>query len=385
MQRIVSRERENWKELAESLGFPFHTIDGNRYWDESAYYQFSLQQVEQDLEAPTDEIHAMCLDLVADIVGDEQSLSQLDIPVQHWDFVRNSWLDRQPHLYGRMDFSYNGKGPAKLLELNYDTPTSLYESAFFQWVWLEQAMEQGIVPRVSDQFNSIQEGLIQVFTQLQPNITNALHFSCVKQSNEDRGTIDYLRDCATQAGIPTKFIAIEDIGASTDGRFTDLEDNVIAALFKLYPWEHMFREAYGALLSNCGTQFLEPAWKSLLSNKGILPLLWKKHAGHPNLLPSYIDNTSDVLQSGWVRKPFFSREGANITMQPLEGGTIVEDGPYTEAPFIRQAYCPLPCFNGYYTLVGSWVMGNKACGIGIREDSTLITKDSSRFVPHIIR
>jgi glutathionylspermidine synthase len=47
-------------------------------------------------------------------------------------------------------------------------------------------------------------------------------------------------------------------------------------------------------------------------------------------------------------------------------------------------------------VVGSWVTssapryagfpqhprGGEACGIGIREDNTLITKNTSRFVPH---
>jgi glutathionylspermidine synthase len=34
-------------------------------------------------------------------------------------------------------------------------------------------------------------------------------------------------------------------------------------------------------------------------------------------------------------------------------------------------------------LIGSWVVGDVASGIGIREDDSLITKDSSRFVPHV--
>ncbi|MBF0307442.1 MAG: glutathionylspermidine synthase family protein, partial [Alphaproteobacteria bacterium] len=29
-----------------------------------------------------------------------------------------------------------------------------------------------------------------------------------------------------------------------------------------------------------------------------------------------------------------------------------------------------------------WVIGNETAGLGIREDQGLITRDSSRFVPH---
>ena len=47
-----------------------------------------------------------------------------------------------------MDFAFDGTGPAKLYEYNADTPTSLYETAVFQWVWLEQAVERGFVTHV---------------------------------------------------------------------------------------------------------------------------------------------------------------------------------------------------------------------------------------------
>ncbi len=63
---------------------------------------------------------------------------------------------------------------------------------------------------------------------------------------------------------------------------------------------------------------------------------------------------------------------------------LTEDGPYTDAPYILQALAPLPKFGDSYTLIGSWVVGDVASGIGIREDDSLITKDSSRFVPHVV-
>jgi glutathionylspermidine synthase len=44
---------------------------------------------------------------------------------------------KAPSLYGRFDFAYDGDGPAKLFEYNADTPTSIYESGAFQWIWLE--------------------------------------------------------------------------------------------------------------------------------------------------------------------------------------------------------------------------------------------------------
>ena len=52
--------------------------------------------------------------------------------------------------------------------------------------------------------------------------------------------------------------------------------------------------------------------------------------------------------------------------------------------FVYQELCELPCFDGNYALIGSWVIGQEAAGIGIRESNSLITDNGSRFVPHII-
>ena len=112
-------------------------------------------------------------------------------------------------------------------------------------------------------------------------------------------------------------------------------------------------------------------------------MLWQKYQGHPNLLPAFFDK-GEALQSGWVRKPLFSREGANIELIDASGQRLTEAGPYTDSGYIRQQLAPLPCFDNNYTLIGSWVVGDSAAGICIREDNSLITKDSSRFVPHII-
>ena len=49
------------------------------------------------------------------------------------NFIAASWKRRDASLYGRFDLRYDGQGPAKLLEYNADTPTSLFETAVFQW------------------------------------------------------------------------------------------------------------------------------------------------------------------------------------------------------------------------------------------------------------
>lgn len=151
------------------------------------------------------------------------------------------------------------------------------------------------------------------------------------------------------------------------------------------------REDFARLLTSSATQLLEPAWKALLSNKGILPLLWQRYPNHPNLLPAFFETPqSHPLSAGWVRKPIFSREGANVELITERGEQVTAAGPYSDSGFIRQALQPLPKFRDTrtgqdtYTMIGSWLVGDSAAGICIREDESLITKDSSRFLPHII-
>ncbi|MFJ3487048.1 glutathionylspermidine synthase family protein [Pseudomonas sp. NPDC090202] len=383
MKRIRIAPRPDWRETAEHYGFRFHTFDGERYWDESAYYQFSLAQIEQDLEEPTRELHEMCMDLVGRVVDSERLLDRLAIPAAYHDLVRDSWKQRQPHLYGRMDLCYDGHGPAKLLETNYDTPTSLYEASFFQYLWLEQQMQRGQLPPDCDQFNSLEEKLTEVFRA--GRFQTPFYFSSVKGSVEDRGTVEYLCDIARDVGLDARLIDIEAIGLASNGRFVDEQNAAIATLFKLYPWEHMFQEDFGPAIAGSSTLFLEPAWKAILSNKGALALLWELHEGHPNLLPTFFDNDpGQPLDNGWVRKPFFSREGANIEIRTDKGRRIYQNGPYRDGSHIRQKFHALPCFDGNYTVIGSWVIGDLPAGIGIREDDSLITQDSSRFLPHVI-
>jgi glutathionylspermidine synthase len=381
MKKVACEERPGWRSYAESVGFEFHTFDGEPYWDETAYYQFNLRQIEQDLEEPTEELHQMALGLVDDVIRDEEKLKQLAIPEKFWDFVADSWRNKAPSLYGRLDLVYDGTGPAKLLELNYDTPTSLFETGFFQWVWLEDQIMRGKVPQGADQFNSLQDQLEAAFANLP--LANPLYFASVANSIEDKGTVMYLMDIAKQAGVDSRFIELEQLGEAS-GQLVDLEGYAIGGLFKLYPWEFMLQEDFASVILSSQTQWLEPGWKMLLSNKGILPLLWQKYQGHPNLLESHFEQPGQSFGAGWVRKPLFSREGANVELVTHSGEKISEPGPYADSPFIRQKLQPLPKFGDSYSMIGSWVVGNSAAGIGIREDNSLITKDSSRFLPHII-
>lgn len=389
MQKITLPERPDLKDQAEAAGFSFHTMHGEPYWDETSAYGFSLTQIEQDLEAPAEELHAMCLEAVGYILRSEPLLERLQIPAKHRDFVAKSWRNQEPELYGRFDLAYSGEGPAKLLEYNADTPTSLFEAASFQWKWLEDMLERGGLPEGADQFNGLHEALVARFAEIVEPGTQ-MHFTSVAGNPEDYGTVETLAWMANEAGIVPHYTELDKIGLTEEGQFADNESRVIGTLFKLYPWEDLLRDDFAAHLATSGCRFVEPAWKALLSNKGLLPVLWEMFPDHPNLLPAFFaDEIPEAAQKlfaeqGFVEKPLFSREGEGIRIHAPGLALAADFGPYDAHPKIRQAYQPLPVFDGFRPVIGLWMAGGSCCAMGIREDQSPITGNLSRFKPHFI-
>jgi glutathionylspermidine synthase len=369
MERIsIPRIRDNYRAKLEELGFYFYDIDGRTYWDESAYYAFDSDEIDR-LEEVTNILYGMCLKLV-DYVISKNLYEKIGIPQAFAPYIEKSWREKEPSIYGRFDLWYDGASEPKLLEFNADTPTALFEASVVQYYWLQEYDSR------KDQFNSIHEKLLEVMKRDIKRFVkfNTLHFSCVKDNVEDYTTTEYLRDLAIQAWITTDHIYVEDIGYDPESRcYVDLNNRPIRYMFKLYPWEWIIREEFSRYLQPSGLTFLEPAWKMILSNKGALPILWEMYPGHANLLPAFYE--PPAVNAPYVEKPFFSREGEDIHV-----GTRFS---YGRSQVIYQEYKELPCLSGNYPVVGSWVIGGQSAGMGIREDTTPITNNLSRFVPHL--
>ena len=367
MRRHSIPPRQDWRERARSLGFAYADIAGEPYWDDTACWEFSAAAIDV-LDDALVELERLMM-LAAEAAVRRGLGSVLGVPDTVWPLLVRSWERAEPSLYGRMDVRWDGTGPPKLLEYNADTPTSLFESSVVQWEWLRCAYPD------ADQFNSIHEALIAAWPAM--NLPDRVHFTCMRDTAEDRGNVDYLRDTAIQAGGDAPFLFMDEIG--WDGRrFVDQTDNEIQAIFKLYPWEFLLRDKFGHHIPHATTRWIEPAWRLLLSGKGILALLWEMFPGHPNLLPAF----REPGRTGGpeIAKPLFGREGANITAPG-----IVTDGPYGGEGFVYQQWMELPSFDGNYPVIGGWMIAGRPHGIGLREDRTPITRDTSRFVPHFFR
>ncbi|WP_329150892.1 glutathionylspermidine synthase family protein [Streptomyces niveus] len=392
MERRTIEPRPGWQRTVEEQGLVYpltrYPDDSLRpYWDESAYYVFSLPEVEA-LEVVVEELHAMCLAAAEHIVKNDRFADLGITDGRLAALVAESWQrrDELPSIYGRFDLRYDGTGPAKMLEYNADTPTSLVEAASPQWFWMEERFPG------ADQWNSLHERLVEAWRRQAHLLPQGpLHFahSDGDELGEDLMTVAYLRETAQQAGIDTEALSVEQIGwDKLTGRFVDERLRFIRSCFKLYPWEWLTTDRFGPqvldTLDNGGgtgsTCWIEPAWKMLLSNKALLAILWELNPGHPNLLPAYLDGPRELaLTGGYVSKPLLGREGAGVTVH--------EPG---HAPVVRQEACcyqalaPLPDFDGNRVVLGAWVVENESAGLGIRESSGLITDEYARFLPHVI-
>jgi glutathionylspermidine synthase len=400
MKRNSIAPRQNWSAQIESLGFDFYHIDGIPYWNESAYYEFTAGEIDM-IEAAANDVHRMCLRAVERIIS-ERLFPLLGLDSAIGKLIAKSWERRDPAVYGRFDFLYDGSGPPKLLEYNADTPSSLFEASIVQWNWREQVFPD------ADQFNSIHESIIERWKKLlvgrwlddgvnkAVNIANKLYVTTADggpAGTEDVHTVQYMGVLAQEAGFVSKYLPIQSIGWNGYA-YTDLDETVIRQVFKLYPWEWLVNEQAENIEKTFDSMFwFEPIWKMLLSNKGILPVLWEMFPEHENLLPAFRDPT-EFKDRPYVEKPLLGREGANITIYGADGrplqktqGSYGSDGNLPgHGTFVYQGLGESQIFDGKVRPnLGVWMANDTACGMGVREDDTLVVANGSRFVPHIFR
>jgi glutathionylspermidine synthase len=376
MNRINIEPRQNWVEKIKEQGFLFHDLDN--YYEEKAAYELSAAEVDQ-IDIATAKIFEMCVKAVQHVI-DNNLWDRMFIPKEYAALITRSWNEDHCSFYGRFDLAFNKNGEIKLLEFNADTPTGLLEAAVIQWYWLQDYNKS------LDQFNSIHEKLVAHMKACKPYFGDGrLYFSAIRDHVEDFMTVKYMEDCARQAGVNTEFIYIEDLSVDENGRFCTKMKSPIDNIFKLYPWEWMVHEEFGQYLDspvNATMNWIEPPYKSILSNKMLLVILHELFPDSPYILPAVYN---EPRGKDYVKKPVFSREGANITIVRDGGEVENTEGDYGEEGFVIQDYFELPDFDGNKPIIGSWVIGGESAGIGIREGTKLITNNTSKFIPHYFK
>jgi glutathionylspermidine synthase len=395
LQRHDIEPRQGWPAIIEEQGLIYWKTplpDGEEisYWHEGAHYSLTSEEV-YEIEAAARLMLEMLVE-AGDYIIEENLFAQMGIPGWAVPRIKETWESEPPMLYGRFDFAYGHDGVPKLLEYNADTPTGLLECAAVQWFWARDVFGPGV-----DQWNLLHEMLVARWRELAqagrlPGTKIHMLHTSEERSGEDFMTTGYLAETARAAYLLCDLLPIESLGF-VDGRgFVDLAGDDVRTAFKLYPWEWMVREDFGSLaLEHMGdapgqTIWIEPIWKMLWSNKGILPVLHRLFPENPHVLPAWFDGGQPTSLRSFVRKPLLAREGANATV--VLDGEVVETGPdqdYGEEGFVVQAYTDLGDYGaGARPVLGVWTVDVEPAGLGIRESDGLLTTNTSRFVPHVI-
>jgi glutathionylspermidine synthase len=388
MERIPCRPRDGFRDLVRSQGLVFDVTpveDGPAvpYWAEDACYRFSEAEVDT-LELVTEELHGMCLEAARFLATG--AMGDLGLAPGSLESAAASLQEQPVSLYGRFDLRYDGQGPAQLLEYNADTPTGLVETAVVQWHW-----RQDVFPEL-DQWNSVHDRLVRAWRRAAPRLrSDVVHFAHYRvhaeqdwlEDGEEWVTVAYLRDTAIEAGLTTVGVAVDEIG--WDGqRFVDRWDVPMDTVFKLYPWENMLREDFGRIVldGHDATTWIEPVWKALLSNKALLAALWHLYPGHQNLLPAHLDGPGTLTE--WIAKPLHGREGDGMRWVSRDGAGGSQAANWGEEGYCYQQWAPLPSYEGFHPVLGSWVVDGFPAGLMLREQRGLITDGLARFAPHVI-
>lgn len=348
--------------------------DGPSFYQEDFAYVFSEAEIET-LHAAAAEIEGLVRQAVGHAI-EQGRLPELGVPPALIPLIERDWRFGAPSLYGRYDLAFDGRGPPKLLEYNADTPTALFEAAILQWEWLQARHPEG------DQYNSIHEALVAAWgVAAQRCGQSKAHLAGHLDESDDRITLIYLLDCALQAGLEATLLDLRDLGWN-GAWFTDLEDRPVDLLFKLYPWDWLAEESFFPHITTSNIAMLEPAWRAVAANKGLLAILWELNPGHPNLLPAAFDPAS--LGAAYVSKPIYGREGQNVAFHGVADAPLNTSGDYANQKLVFQAYHEIAAFDGMFPVIGAWMIAGAPHGIGVREEARRVTGPGARFTPHRI-
>ncbi len=358
------------------------------YWNEGVAYTFEIGEI-QAIEEAVSELHEMH-GAAAQHILDHGLTGKLAIPDWCVPAIESSWNNQLPTVYGRFDLAYDGE-QLKLLEYNADTPTALFESAFVQMAWLHDVVDS--LPVEVDQWNMLDDALVATWTELKERLrSDVVHFAYMDEpTGEDVMNTSYLATTAARAGLETVLLEFATLDLDADGRVIDATGSPVTTIFKLYPWEWMTSlPAAELILSSVldrSITWIEPPYKMLWSNKGVLPILWELFPEHPLLLPAFFDDPNGMKD--YVRKPLLSREGSNITIVRHGSEVLALEGPYGQEGFVCQQYVDIPTFataDGRATpCLGAWLVAGVPAGLAVRESYGPITDNLSRFTPHLVQ
>jgi glutathionylspermidine amidase/synthetase len=365
------------------------------------YRYFRLSETaEQELRRATNELHLMFMHATQAVLQDDNLLLRFNIPPSLWPRLRKSWENRRAEIItGRFDFAVSERG-IKVYEYNADSASCHMEAGRVQGKW---ARHYGVTEG-EDPCAGLSAALVDAWAA--SGVDGMLHIM-QDVNQEETYHAEYVRAAAEAAGLRCRIIeGMAGLGWNDAGEIVDSEGTPIRYVWKTWAWETALEQIRaeceaddarprlrtGAdasqqprlvdVLLRPEVMVYEPFWTLILSNKAMLPLLWRIFPDHPYLLNSQYDLTGDFDQSGYVTKPIAGRCGYNISMFDRNENLLKEtSGRFDTQDHIYQELWKLPEIDGYRTQVCTFAVRGKYAGSCVRVDSSLIITSDSELLP----
>ncbi|CAF0718239.1 unnamed protein product [Adineta steineri] len=382
----------NKNDNAENLFMQLYGSDLVRTDTNTLPYYKADQDLLLNVGGISNEMHEMFLNATEYVLENDDLLKHFCIPEIFWPKIRQSWLNEQSlAITGRFDFGFNGK-EIKVFEYNADSAAALFEMAVIQEKWAQTI--------------NFERTFMSGFQLHNILMKNWKKFSTIKRvhiliddDQEELLTAYYMQNVLKDVNIDSKIcILTNDLYWDNNSKIIDNEGFQVELVWKLWMWETVFSDyiqcekdgnltkeikgehpyLHQILLSN-QIKVIEPLWKVIPSNKAILPVLWLLYPNHPNLLRSEYMLTDNIKQGAFVKKPIVGRAGHNVTLYDVNGDAVIDEttGKFIDRNCIYQELFSLTNYDGYYPIIGSWIIHGLFAGFGIREDKKLITDGDS--------
>ena len=402
---VPTNAKENWlnlenaaeKKFVETFGMD---VSRSRLNEAAAnYYVGNLELMLRCIEAGG-VMHRIFLKETEKVINSDELLELFQIPKEFWGRVRKSWATQPHSITGRFDFVVDHSDNLKTFEYNADSASTLLECGRIQQKYAESI---GIDADSRSSGFRIESLLRAAWKRTGIKAGERVHF-CVDDDEEEQYTALYVMEMATAVGLDCKLCTIFDefSFSGTDGTIVDKDGIVVKNVWKTWMWESGFADYFKAkeergegwtpspsekvrltdiLLSpKDDINVFEPMWKVIPSNKAILPMIYDANPDCPFILRASYEVTDELRKTGYATKPIVGRIGENITITGSGGETLHQsEGRFGARTLVYQEKFDLPKRDDYYAILGGWVIGGIAAGVGIREDKSIITGVDSPF------
>ncbi|CAF3186148.1 unnamed protein product [Rotaria socialis] len=364
--------------------------------------QLSYYKIDQDfllnVGTTSNQLQRMFMAATERVINDDDLMTRFCIPKVFWSHIRRSWAnDQDLQISGRFDLAFDGK-QLKAFEYNADSASAMFECSIIQPKWTKAAKIECVFT------GGFQMHRVLVKNWENLNLTKIVHI-LIGTDRDEMLTALYMQKAMNEAGIQTKLCVDNKDFFWKNGSIIDNDGQPVTFVWKLWMWETIFKDYNNAqkeraqentngstwmptdgehprlsdILLNDQIQVVEPLWKVIMSNKALLPVLWSMYPNHPNLLRSEWTLSDDLKHCGYAKKPIVGRCGQNVTLFKADSESVIDQtqGSFTDRDCIYQEFLHLKNFDGYYCIIGSWIIHGIFTGFCIREDQKLITDAES--------